>query len=284
MLLYNGDSGGGLTARIEDDGSLTQLVVLPPGSVGQWTLIGSDGRTLVFLNQMSNGGTAATMDDNGMLHPLPDRPTEAFDGWTNIAANNGWFMLYNATEGAAATGFVHPEPAGQFEFRRRFQLPPDTSFTDVVPAGWSSNGGGVDNRRFLFFDRTSGAGITYRLDPGGQVTLLTRTEALPPPFTSSGEGWSHVAAHNNEGSGRLYSFHNNTRRGTTAQVEPDGTLMRLKDGVDGFQHCTNIGDGRRLLFYDRAGGRASTVEISEDGSLHQLRELGRIGDFTHIVA
>ncbi|WP_117208590.1 hypothetical protein [Allorhizocola rhizosphaerae] len=280
MLLYNSESRTGDTARVEDDGSVTTLVSPLPESVGRWTHIGSDGRHLVFYDQFSGRGAAVVMDEQGAVNPLPILPVAVLGDWTNVAANNGWFMLYNARTGAAATGFVNPEAIGQFEFRRRFLLPPDTRFTDVLAAGWSREGGGIGNRRFLFFDRLSGSGVTYRLDDGGQVTILTRTQGLPAP---SSEGWSHAAAQNNEGSGRLYFFHNNTRRGTTAQVEPDGALRRLKDNVDSFQHCTVIADGRRLLCYNRVGGLATTVDIGEDGSLRRLRELGPIGDFTHIA-
>ncbi len=280
MLFFNSDSGAGVTARIEDDGSLSALANLPPGPGSRWTHIGSDGRNLVFFDRSSHRGTAAAMDEQGIVHPLPILPTALLGDWTNIAANNGWFVLYNARTGAAVTGFVEIAADGLLRLRRPFHLPPGTTYTDVLPVGWSHDDDRIRDRRFLFFNRVNGSGITYRVDDSGQVTVLTKTEGLPAPFI---EGWTHIAAHNNEGSGRLYLFHDNTRSGTTAQVEPDGTLRRLKQNVGNFQHCTHIADGSRLLCYNRAGGQATTVEIGEDGSLHRLRELGPIGDFSHIV-
>ncbi len=280
MFFFNSDSGAGFTALVDKDGSLDRLADLTSDAEDRWTHVGSDGRNLVFYSRFSQSGTATVLDGHGMPHPWPIRPIAAFGDWTGIAGNNGWFMLHNAHTGKAATGFVDVTEFGFFHFRRRFELPTDTAFTDVLAAGWSRDGGAIRDRRFLFFNRLNGSGLTYRLDDGGQVTILRKTEELPAPFS---EGWTHAVAQHNEGSGRVYFYHNNTRRGSTAQVEPDGTLKRLKDGVDGFQHCTHIAEGERMLCYQRPGGMATSVEIEADGSMRRLRELGPIGDFSHIV-
>jgi hypothetical protein len=278
VLFFNNDTGAGITATIKDDGSLNGLASLPPNASDHWTHVGSDGRNLVFYNEILRHGTAARVSENGIVQPLPIRPTAIFGEWTNIAANMGWFVLYNTHTGAAATGFVET-PFPMFQFRRQFTLPPDQTYTDVLPSG--SSHAGARDRIFLFFNRATGAGITYHVDGSGQVTFLTETEKLAEPTS---DGWTHVAAQNGEGSGRLYFFHNNTRRGTTAYVDVDGTLRRLKENVDGFQHCTHIAHGQRLVLYERPSQRATSAEIDEDGTLRRLRTLGPIGDFSHIVA
>ena len=260
-LFYNAANGDAATARVNADGTLTQLAdktKLGTFNTG-WTQIVPGAQNRLFFYNSATGATSLSeVGDDGMITVvLVYRPYSP--NWSIVAMDpaSGIMMFYNYTDGTE--GVARMLPDGQVAPLQSYPghlAPGDTHWSNILPVG---------NGFWLRYSAGTGHMGTFKYADDGSGYGLVNFETSPT--------WSSVASNG----ASMYFYDKTNGKAMTAVVTPEtassGKFVQLKtyDGLS--REWTHIVAAPNAVFliYSSTTGNIATDQIDSQGNAKALK-------------
>ena len=257
-LFYNAANGDAATARVNADGTLTQLAdknTLGAYRTGWTQIVQGPQNTLFFYNRANGATNLSVAGEDGIVSTLyeysPFSPI-----WSIIAIDPATHkMLFysdkDGTEGVANLNLNNGEVETLQSYPGTLK-PGDFRWTNIMAIG---------NDLWFRYNTGNGQGYTYRYAADGSGYGLVSFE--------TGRTWSSIASN----VANMYFFDKTNGKAMSASVGADGKFTPLKtyEGLSReWTHIAAVPNGP-FLIYSSTTGNIATDKIAADGSVTALK-------------
>lgn len=260
-LFYNKDTHDVITAKVNDDGSLTPLRTkdqLPTFSTVTQIVPGPEN-TVFFYNRADGACSLATVTDDGnFVTKFVYRPFSAF--WDIIALDTVTHKMVfysndDSTEGVANLNLNN----GEVETLKSYPgtaKPGDFRWSFIQPIG---------NAVWAKYVRGNGQFLTYKYNADGSGVTLKAVEIA--------RTWTNLASQTLPGISFLYFYDKTNGAAMTGLVDTNGTFSPIKNYTGISKEWTHLTSGSNgvFLIYSSETGNIATDKIDTNGAAVALK-------------